>query len=117
MRLAGELINSWLCCLIFFIVIYFCRFHLSNGVRCIPRYVYGSFWVRMGKFWALYVMFCDWIYALKIVGLSLDLLGHPMMAYLEKLRSIFYHSANLWSLSICDWMFCMLPVIIARLST
>ena len=53
-----------------------------------PRYVYGSFWVRMGKFWDLYVIFCDWMYALKVLGLSLDLLGHPVMAHFERLRSM-----------------------------
>ena len=53
MRLAGELVSSWLCCLIFLSVISFCRFHLNDGVRFIPRYIYGSFWVRMGKFWEL----------------------------------------------------------------
>ena len=37
-RLAGELVNSWLCCLTF-IIISFCKFHLSDGVRCIPWYV------------------------------------------------------------------------------
>lgn len=109
-RLASELIRSWFCCLILLNVISFCRFQLNDGVRCIPRYVYGSFW-------ELYVMFCDWIYALKVVGLSSELLGHPVMTHFERLRSIFYHSTNLWSLVICSWMFCILFVIIARSST
>lgn len=51
-----------------------------------------------------------------MVGLSLDLLGHPVMSYFERLRSIFYHSANLWSLVICGWMCCMLSVMIVRSS-
>ena len=51
MRLAGELIRSWLCYLSFLSVISFCRFHLKDGVRCMPRSVYGSFWVRIRKFW------------------------------------------------------------------
>ena len=42
-RLAGELVNSWLCCLIFLSVISFCRLHFSNGVRCMPKYIYDSF--------------------------------------------------------------------------
>ena len=49
-RLAGELVSSWLCCLTFFIVIYFYKFHLSGGIRFIPKYIYGLFWVRIGKF-------------------------------------------------------------------
>ena len=52
-RLAGELASSWLCCLIFLIVISFCKFHLRDGVRFIPKYVYGLFWVRIRKFWKL----------------------------------------------------------------
>ena len=68
---------------------------------CIPRYTYGLFCVRIEKFWDLYVMSCDWIYDLKVVGLSLDLLGYPLMAHLERLRSMCDYSAYLWSLIIC----------------
>ena len=49
-RLAGELVSNWLCCLTFLSVVSFCRFHLSDGARCISRYMYGSFWVTIGKF-------------------------------------------------------------------
>ena len=42
-RLARELIMSWLCCLTLLSVMSLCRFHLSDEVRCIPKYVYGSF--------------------------------------------------------------------------
>ena len=31
-RLAGELVSSWLCCLTFLNVISFCRLHFSDGV-------------------------------------------------------------------------------------
>ena len=34
------------------------------------------------------MIFCDWIYILKVLNLSLDLLGHPVMAHLDKLRSM-----------------------------
>ena len=51
-----------------------------------PRYVYDSICVRVGKFLVLYVMFYDWMYALKGLGLSFDLLGHPVMAHFERLR-------------------------------
>ena len=45
-------------------------------------------------------MFWDWMNALKVLGLSLDLLGHPVMAHFDKLRSICAHSANFWSFVI-----------------
>ena len=54
----------------------------------------------MGKVWFLYVIFCDWIYALYVLGLSFDLLGHPVMAHLARLRSICDHSANFCNLII-----------------
>ena len=60
-RLAGELASSRPCCLAFFSVIFFCKFHLSEGTSWMPRYVYDSFCVRVGKFLFLYVMFCDWM--------------------------------------------------------
>ena len=63
------------------------------------------------------MIFCDWMYALKIVGLSLDLLGQPMMAYFERLKSMCDHYAYLWSLVICGCMCCMFFVIITRSST
>ena len=84
---------------------------MSDGISWMPRYVYGSFCVRVGKFLDLYVMFCDWMYALKVLGLSFDLLGHPVMAHLDRLRSMCDHSANFWSLVIWGWMCCMLSVI------
>ena len=31
-------------------------------------------------------MCCDWMYALKVVGLSFDLFGHPVIAHFERLR-------------------------------
>ena len=39
LRLARERVNSLLCCLVFWSVISFCRFHLSDGIRCMPRYM------------------------------------------------------------------------------
>ena len=65
LRLAGDRVSSLLCCLAFWRVISFCRFHLSDGVSWMPRYVYGLFCVTVGKFLFLYVMFCDCMYALR----------------------------------------------------
>ena len=62
------------------------------------------------------MIFCDWMYALKVFGLSLDLLGHPIMAHLDMLRSMCDHFANSYSLSICGCMCCMLLVSIAKSS-
>ena len=61
-------------------------------------------------------MFCDSIYALKMFSLSLDLLGQPLMAHLERFRSICDHSAIFCNLSICGWICCMLSLMIARSS-
>ena len=38
-RLAGELVSDWLCCFTLLSVVSFLRFHLRDGVRCIPKYV------------------------------------------------------------------------------
>src|SRR6202048_1695510 len=43
-------------------------------------------------------MLVDWIRALKVVGLSLDLFGHPVTAHFGIPRSISAHSQNLSSL-------------------
>ena len=43
LRLASEGVSNLFCCLVFWSVLSFCRFHLSDGIRCMPRYVYGSF--------------------------------------------------------------------------
>ena len=62
------------------------------------------------------MIFCDWMYALKVVGLSLDLLGQPVMAHFERLRSMWDHSTYLCNLFICGWIFCILSVIIIKSS-
>ena len=49
-----------------------------------------------------------------IVSLSLDLLGQPVMAHFERLRSMLDHFTYLCSLFICGWIFYILSVIIAR---
>jgi hypothetical protein len=33
-----------------------CVFHLNEGTRCIPKYVYGSFWERMRKYGINYIL-------------------------------------------------------------
>ena len=60
--------------------------------------------MRVGKLLDLKVMFCDWMYALKVFGLSLDLLGQPVIAHFERFRSMCDHSANFCNLSICGWI-------------
>ena len=61
-------------------------------------------------------MFCNCMNALKVFGLSLDLLGQPMMAHFKRFRSLCDHYANFCILSICGWICCMLSVMIVRLS-
>ena len=51
------------------------------------------------------------------MGFKFDLLGHPMIAHLERLRSRCAHSKNFWSLKICGWICVMLSVNMARSST
>ena len=48
--------------------------------------------------------------------MSLDLLGHPVMAHLDRLRSMCDHCANFCSLLIWGWICCILSVIMARSS-
>ena len=60
-----------------------------------PRYIYGSLCVRVGKLFDLYVMFCDWMYALKVLDLIFVLLRHHVMAHIDILRSIRAHSARI----------------------
>ena len=62
--------------------------------------MYDSLCVRVEKFLVLYVTLCDWIYALNVLGFSFDLLGQPVMAHFERLRSICDHSANFCSFVI-----------------
>lgn len=101
LRLAGEKVSALLCFLVFWIVIVYCRFHLRDDIKCMPRYVYGSIWVRVEFFLDLYMIFCDWMNALKVFGLSLELLGHLVMTHFDRLRSMCDHSTNLYTLSIC----------------
>jgi hypothetical protein len=57
----------------------------------------------------------DWIRALKVVGLSLDLFGHPVTAHFGIPRSILAHSQNLSSLFSCVCSVSSLLAIAARL--
>ena len=54
--------------------------------------------------------------ALKILDLSFDLLGQPVMTHLARFRSIWAHSANCCSLMIWGWMFCIVSDMMARSS-
>lgn len=51
-------------------------------------------------------MFCACMYALTVLGLSLDLFGHLEMVHLERLRSILDHSANFWKF-LDLWLYCL----------
>lgn len=81
-----------------------------------PRYVYGSFCVRVGKGLFLNWMCCACMYALKVVGLKLNLFGHPVIAHLERLRSRCIHYDNFLSLWICGWLWVTSSVRMARSS-
>ena len=61
-------------------------------------------------------MFCDWMNALKIFDLSLDLLGQPLITYFERFRFIYDHCAYSCNLFIFGCMCYMLSVIIVRSS-
>ena len=61
-------------------------------------------------------MFCDCMNALKVFGLSLGLLGQPMMAHFERFKSLCDHYAKFCILSICGWICCRLSIMIAILS-
>ena len=66
--------------------------------------------------WFLYLIFWDWMYALKVIAVMYPLLGHPVMAHLGMPSSIPAHWQNLSILFICSCMFFMLLVIMARSS-
>lgn len=52
-----------------------------------PRYVYGSFWDKVGNGLSMKLMLCVCIKASNMVGSRLDLFGHHAMAHLARLRS------------------------------
>lgn len=91
---AREAISILLCFFAFVMVISFWMFHFKEGTGWMPRYVYGSFCVRVGKGIFLNWMCCAYMYALKVVGLKLNLFGHPVIMHLERLRSRFAHFEN-----------------------
>ena len=57
LRLAGNKVSILLCYLAFWSAVSLCRFHLRDGISCMPRYIYGLFFVRVGKLLGLKVMF------------------------------------------------------------
>ena len=61
-------------------------------------------------------MFWDCMKALNVLGLSFDLLGHPVMTHLERFRSMWDHSADFCNLNICGCMWFMLSDRIAKSS-
>ena len=102
--------------LVFSMVVFLWMFHFSEGTKWMPRYVYSSFCVKVGK--SLFVKWICWayMYALKMVNFRFDLFGHLVIAHLERLRSRCAQSKNFWSLYICDWMCVMLLVRMASSS-
>lgn len=55
-------------------------------------------------------MFCNWMYALKVFGLSLELFEQHVMAHFKRLISMCNYSIHFCSLRICGWICCMLSV-------
>lgn len=47
--MASDVMGYLLCFFAFSIVLYLCVLHLSERTRCIHKYVYGSFWERVGN--------------------------------------------------------------------
>ena len=72
--------------------------HLRDERSLIPRYVYSSFCDNIGNVWYLYWMFWALWYVMNVIGCSLDLLGHHVIAYLFIPRSICAHSKYCLSL-------------------
>ena len=99
--MVGDVINNFLCFLAFLRVPLFWMFHFRKVTRWMPRYVYGLFCVRIGKGWFFKWICCACMYALTRVGFNFDLFGHPVIAHLEKLRSMCAHYENFWSKWIC----------------
>ena len=81
--IAGHAIKSSFCLVSLVVVMCVCVFHCNKRTRLIPRYIYGSCWLSMCIGWCLKFMFASCKYVLKACGLSFDLLGHPVIAYLE----------------------------------
>ena len=50
LRLAREKVSNSLCCLAFGDMMFLCNLHLSDGIIWMPKYMYSSFCVRVGKF-------------------------------------------------------------------
>ena len=44
------------CLITLAVVVFICVFHLSDGAKFIPRYVYDSCWFRIGIGWFLQFM-------------------------------------------------------------
>ena len=43
--------RAWHCLITLAVVVFICVFHLRDGARFIPRYVYGSCWLKAGMGW------------------------------------------------------------------
>ena len=82
----------------------------NNGTRFIPKYMYDSFWVRVGKF-----QFRRWYFVLeRCLVLVWIFYEHLVVEHLERLISMCEHFANFWSLRICGCIAWISFVIILR---
>ena len=50
---AGHVMRACHCLITLPVVVFICVFHLSDGAKLIPKYVYGSCWLRAGISWFL----------------------------------------------------------------
>lgn len=83
-------------------------------MRCIPKYVYGTLWERVGKGSFLNMMFWACVNALKTTVLSVDLLRLLVMMHLRRLRSRWTHYEYYYNLVICSCMCEMSSLMMAR---
>ena len=51
---AGQATRALHCLTTLAVVVFICVFHVSDGARFIPRYVYGSYRSKTGNGWFLY---------------------------------------------------------------
>ena len=50
---AGHGTRAWHCLITLVVVVFICVFHLSDDARLIPKYVYGSYWLKVDIGWFL----------------------------------------------------------------
>ena len=113
---AEHATRAWHCLVTLAVVVLNCVFHLSDGARFIPKYVYSSCWCKTCRGWFLLLILVAWMGALKTMGWSFDLFGQPVTAHSEIPRSIPAQLQNLSSLLSCACNDSSLLAIAARSS-